>query len=264
MGFTFYKQLDGMDCGPSCLRMVARYHGREFNLRALNKLSGFNREGISMLGLSEAAEKLGFRSLGVKLDTVDIKRAELPCILYWRQNHFVVLYKVKGGQYFIADPAVGLVELEQADFRRNWINDKENGLGVAMILAPTPDFFNQANEKKGKVKWSFILRYLVAYRKLIVQLLLGLSIGFLCVLVLRTMQWTTVTLKLVLCLLTFGLGWLPFMLFVFLTAWFKPFSYEVKRDIIVYILLNCACIWFYKLKPQQCDSTSATTNDRNP
>lgn len=72
---------------------------------------------------------------------------------------------------------------------------------------------------------------------------------FLSVWVLLTMHWTKVTQKSVLCVLTFGLSWLPFMFFVFLTSWFKPFPNDVKRDIIVYALLNCSCIWFYRLMP---------------
>ena len=176
-GFPFYKQLDGMDCGPSCLRMVAKYYGREFNLRTLSTLSGFNRAGISLLGLSEAAEKIKFRSLGVKLDLTTIKKTDLPCILHWRQNHFVVLYRVRKKKYFLADPANGLVVIGEDDFKRNWIGDFESNSGIALILSPTPEFYSQPHEKGLKVSWSFILRYLEAYRKMIFQLFLGLGLG---------------------------------------------------------------------------------------
>jgi ATP-binding cassette subfamily B protein len=177
MSFNTYKQLDGMDCGPTCLRMVAKHYGRNYNLRTLSNLCGFNKEGVSLLGISDAAEKIGFRSLGVKLNSADLKQAELPCILHWRQNHFVVLYKIKNHKYYLADPADGLVTLSEVDFNRSWQGDKENFEGIALLLAPTPQFYEQENEKGSEVRWSFLLRYLITYRKLVIQLLFGLGIG---------------------------------------------------------------------------------------
>ncbi|MFB9841178.1 peptidase domain-containing ABC transporter [Mucilaginibacter ginsenosidivorans] len=175
MAFNLYRQLDGMDCGPSCLRMVAKHYGRNFNLRTLSELCGFNREGISLLGLSDASEKIGFRSLGVKLTADQLKQAELPCILHWRQNHFVVLYKIKGDKYYLADPASGLQMLEGPDFKRAFVSDED--MGVALLLSPTPQFYEQDDEKGSEVRWSFLLRYLITYRKLVIQLLFGLGIG---------------------------------------------------------------------------------------
>ncbi|MBS1524416.1 MAG: peptidase domain-containing ABC transporter [Bacteroidetes bacterium] len=183
MGFSYYKQLDGMDCGPTCLRMVARHYGRKFNLRTLSKLCGFNREGISLLGLSEAAEKIRFRSLGVKLNLAALKQAELPCILHWRQNHFVVLYKIRRGKYFLADPASGMIVLRETDFKNSWINDKETETGIALLITPSPEFYDQNDENKHEVRWSFLLKYLVTYRKLFGQLLIGLGLGSLMQLV---------------------------------------------------------------------------------
>lgn len=177
MPFTHYKQPDQMDCGPTCLRMVAKHYGRNFSVQTLRKLCEINREGVSLLGISDAAEKTGFRSLGVKLSVAQIKEAELPCILHWRQNHFVVLYKIKNHKYYLADPAAGLVTLSEADFTRNWVGDKENEEGIALLLAPTPQFYEQDDEKGTEVSWSFLFRYLDAYRKLVLQLLFGLGIG---------------------------------------------------------------------------------------
>lgn len=177
MSFTYYKQLDTMDCGPTCLRMVAKHYGRSFNLRTLSKFSGFNREGISLLGLSEASEKIEFRSFGVKLDLAALKQAELPCILHWRHYHFVVLYKIRKDKYFIADPASGLMVLQENDFKNSWINDKENETGIALLLTPTPEFYKQENEEGTEIRWSFLLRYLITYRKLVIQLLVGLALG---------------------------------------------------------------------------------------
>jgi len=177
MPFTHYKQPDQMDCGPTCLRMVAKHYGRNFKVQTLRKLCEINREGVSLLGISDAAEKTGFRSLGVKLSVSQLKEAELPCILHWRQNHFVVLYKIKKHKYYLADPAAGLVTLNEADFTRNWVGDKENEEGIALLLAPTPQFYEQDDEKGTEVSWSFLFRYLIAYRKLVLQLLFGLGIG---------------------------------------------------------------------------------------
>lgn len=121
-----------MDCGPTCLRMVAKHYGRNFKLQTLRQLCEINKEGVSLLGISDAAEKIGFRSLGTKLGLNDLKEAELPSILYWRQNHFVVLYKIKKETYFISDPAKGLVKLTEANFSDNWFSDKENAEGISL------------------------------------------------------------------------------------------------------------------------------------
>ena len=81
MSFPFYKQPDQMDCGPTCMRMVAKHYGRNFSVQTLRRLCEINKEGVSLLGISDAAEKIGFRSIGVKLNTEQLKEAELPCIL---------------------------------------------------------------------------------------------------------------------------------------------------------------------------------------
>ena len=177
MPFPNYKQPDQMDCGPTCLRMIAKHYGRNFTVQTLRRLCETNKEGVSLLGISDAAEKIGFRSIGVKLNTAQLREAELPCILHWRQNHFVVLYKIKNHKYYLADPADGLVILIEEDFRRNWESDKESMEGIALLLSPTPQFYEQEDEKGREVRWSFLLRYLVTYRKLVIQLLFGLGIG---------------------------------------------------------------------------------------
>jgi len=177
MSFKFYKQFDAMDCGPTCLRMIAKHYGRNFKQQTLNKMCEINREGVSLLGISDAAEKIGFRTLGVKLNSEQLKQAELPCILHWRQYHFVVLYKIKNKKYFLADPAAGLVTLTKSEFTRNWQADAEKFEGIAMLLAPTPQFYEQEDEKGSEIKWSFLVRYLITYRKLVIQLLFGMGIG---------------------------------------------------------------------------------------
>jgi len=140
-----------MDCGPTCLHMVAKHYGRNFKIQTLRQLSEISKEGVSLLGISDAAEKIGFRSLGVKLNADQLKEAELPCILHWRQNHFVVLYKIKTHKYYIADPGSGLVVLSETDFSRNWHSDKDNTEGIALLLSPTPQFHEQEDERGSEI-----------------------------------------------------------------------------------------------------------------
>ncbi|MHB1179067.1 MAG: peptidase domain-containing ABC transporter [Daejeonella sp.] len=181
--FTFYKQYDHMDCGPTCLRIIAKYYGRSLNIQKLRESCQINKEGVSLLGISEAAEKLGFRSSGVKVTLEQLKDAELPCILHWRQNHFVVLYKAspksspKERTYTVADPAKGLIVYTEKEFKQNWLSTKELYDGIALFLSPSPQFYEQEDGKTSEVSWSFLLRYLVTYRKLIIQLFIGLAVG---------------------------------------------------------------------------------------
>jgi len=175
--FIFYKQPDQMDCGPTCLRMIAKYYGRNITVQKFRTLCEINREGVSLLGIGDAAEKVGFRSLGAILDMDDLQNAELPCILHWRQNHFVVLYRIKGGKYYIADPASGLITLNASEFSSNWFGDKNKQEGIILLLTPTPYLYVIPDEKSSELNWWFVFNYLVTYRKLVIQLLLGLGIG---------------------------------------------------------------------------------------
>jgi len=177
MPFPHYKQRDQMDCGPTCLRMVAKHYRRNFKVETLRRLSEISKEGVSLLGISDASEKIGFRSLGVKLSSDDLKEAELPCILHWQQNHFVVLYKIKNNRYYIADPGSGLLALNEAEFKQRWLDNQNITDGIALLLSPTPQFYEQEDENNSELRWSFLLRYLITYRKLVIQLLFGLGIG---------------------------------------------------------------------------------------
>ena len=129
------------------------------------------------MAISEAAEKLGMRTTGVKLTLSQLKQAELPCIIHWRQNHFVVLYEIKKNKYYIADPAVGLVKLDEKNFTKNWYSHKEMHDGISLLISPTPSFYEQEDEKTNSVSWLSILRYFYAYKKLFVQLALGMGVG---------------------------------------------------------------------------------------
>jgi ATP-binding cassette subfamily B protein len=169
-----------MDCGPTCLRMIAKYHGKNYTLQTLRSKSGINREGVSLLGIGEAAEAIGFRTLSVKT-TIDKISEEgiFPLIAHWHQSHFLVIYKIKNDKIFVADPARSLIVYTKEEFSRMWVSTEENGqkLGVIMLLEPTPQFYEAEGEKSSKLSFSLLFRYLLKYKKLLVQLVLGLLVG---------------------------------------------------------------------------------------
>jgi ATP-binding cassette subfamily B protein len=175
--FPFYKQQDKRDCGPTCLRMIAKLHGRIYPIQKLRSICHINRGGVSLLDISEAAEKIGFRSLGVKLTVDQVKEVELPCILHWRRNHFVILYKIKKKNFYIADPARGLISLTEEEFTTNWLNHKLLKDGISLLLTPSPAFYEMEEEKLPELQWRSILLYFYKYKKLFFQLLIGLFIG---------------------------------------------------------------------------------------
>ena len=175
-----------MDCGPTCLRMVAKYYGKNFSLQRLRDVCGINKEGVSLLGISEGAEKIGFRTTGVRVDLELLSEVELPCILHWRQNHFVVLYRIKNDFYYISDPARGLVKYTQAEFLSNWIGTNYNGeaQGIILTIAPSPDFYVQPGDKEDGLSLTYLAGYLRPYKQLIFQLFIGLGVGSLLQLIL--------------------------------------------------------------------------------
>ncbi|MDB5119775.1 MAG: apxIB 1 [Sphingobacteriales bacterium] len=177
ISFPFYKQHDWMDCGPTCLRMLAKYCGKNVSIQKLRELCSINKRGVTLLDLSDAAEKLGFRSLGVKLNIEQLKQASLPCILHWQQNHFVILYKIHKSKFYIADPRKGLISLSEKEFTQNWFSHKELHDGISLIIGTTPLFFELEESKENKVKWLTILRYFFTYRQLFFQLWLALAFG---------------------------------------------------------------------------------------
>lgn len=176
--FPFYKQPDHMDCGPSCLRMIAKYYGKETNLPYLRTLSNNSREGSSLHGISEAAEKIGFRTIGVKISFEElVTDAPLPCIVHWNQHHFVVLCKIKKDHLFVADPAHGLLRYSKKEFLDSWKSTKDKG--IALLFDPGPEFHNAGlqAEETGKKGFSFLFSYLFKYKKLLFQLIIGLFAG---------------------------------------------------------------------------------------
>jgi len=161
--FPHYSQPDAMDCGATCLRMAAKYYGKSYTSQTLRKRSFITREGVSLLGISDAAESIGFRTMGVKTPFEKLEKENVtPFIAHWRQNHFVVVYKITKDKVFVADPAKGKITYTKQEFLKYWFSSKENGedVGIALILQPTPDFYEQEDEKADKTKFLFFFPYL--------------------------------------------------------------------------------------------------------
>lgn len=193
--FPFYHQHDANDCGPTCLRMIAAHYGKRYSLEYICEQACFIRTGISLLGISEAAERLGFRAIGAKIDFTKLEKVPMPCIVYWNQRHFVVVYQIdnKKGIVSIADPAQGLLKLSKEEFCNCWMNtDRENGKGAVLLLEPTSSFYKKEVPLEHKGNFLSLLQYLRQYKNLIFQLVLGLSFGSLLQLILPFLTQATV------------------------------------------------------------------------
>lgn len=234
--FPFYHQMDQMDCGPTCLRMISKYYGRSYSAETIRANTQTGKQGVSLLGIADAAEEIGFKTLGVKIPTERLlQEAAFPCILHWDQKHFVVLYEAKVPSYsnfkgllfnvfkrrrlgdednynrqdstvskdydrvnskrtsktglhkrfdyrtvfYIADPARGLLRLNLEEFENKWISKGPTaiGEGLALILEPSTGFYNLEGENSSNITIGKLLRYLVGYKRLILQLFLGMLIS---------------------------------------------------------------------------------------
>lgn len=180
--FPFYQQLDAMDCGATCLRMVARHYGRFYSLEQLREMTYMGKQGVTLLGISDAAEHIGLQSLALKTNYERLIRdIPLPCIAHWNQDHFVVVYKATKKYIWIADPAVGKFKLTKEEFLDNWISedddDDEEKSGILLLLEPTPEFYEHDDEKVNKAGLKYVLSYFRKYQNLIGQLVLGLILG---------------------------------------------------------------------------------------
>lgn len=173
--FPIYKQLDGADCGPTCIRMVAAYYGKKYTAKYLKERSALSRGGASMLGLSDAAENIGFRTLGVRMGIDKFKNEmPLPCIVHWKQTHFVVVYKTTPTKIYVADPSSGKTVYPVDDFKKAWISTIREGdeIGHCLALEPTPEFYTQEEDKPQSRSILGLLQYLKPFKKLILQLVL--------------------------------------------------------------------------------------------
>jgi ATP-binding cassette, subfamily B, bacterial len=150
--FPVYRQNIPAECGSTCLQMICKYYGKEFDREHLNRLTKTNKDkGVSMLGIYEAAEVLGFKTMGVRITYEKLKReVPLPCIVHWEGDNFIVVYDIleykSGDLIFTADPAWGLIKYKQKEFCDSWFEKKKGKekweQGLALLLVPTPKFHN--------------------------------------------------------------------------------------------------------------------------
>lgn len=183
----FTRQLDAKDCGPACLRMVAGFHGKKFSIQFLRDRCYITRGGVSLLGISDAAESIGFKTLGAKLTWEQLlKESPLPCIVHWNQNHFVVVVKTGKRNILVADPALGMVRYSVNEFKKNWISATSEGqeYGLCLLLEPTPEFFQAEGDIHRRSSFRFLFKYFRPHRRFYLQLVLGMLVGSVILLIL--------------------------------------------------------------------------------
>ncbi len=187
MRFPLYIQPDAMDCGPTALRMIAKYYGKEFSLDRLREMTFMAKDGVSLFAISQTAEQLGFKTLGgrISFETLE-KEALLPCIVHWNQNHFVVVYHIKPKNIFrkqavvyVADPGKGKLKYTEDEFKQHWISTRSGGedKGIVLLLEPTREFYKQRSDTTNRRSLKFLFSYFLKYKKFFTQLFLGLLLG---------------------------------------------------------------------------------------
>jgi ATP-binding cassette subfamily B protein len=185
--FPTYRQFDAMDCGPTCVRMVAGHYGKRFTQREMRERACIDRGGVSLLGIAYAAEAVGFRTLSVRTTLEALAReAPLPCIVHWRQSHFVVVHRVTRDRVHVADPAEGQLAYTHEEFTRGWLHDggQAGERGVALLLEPTPGFFEQDDASGAdRASLRFLMGYVRSYRAFFAQVALGMMVASLLQLV---------------------------------------------------------------------------------
>ena len=180
--FPFVRQRDSIQCGIACLQMICAHYGKKYSQDFLSNICYATTEGVSLLGIKDAAVKIGLYTISGRVTLENLSSATLPCILHWNQNHFVVLYKVKkGSKFYIADPGKGLISYTIGEFKQHWIEvgQGESEKGIAMFLEPTQAFYDNTNEHETRIEkpFKFLFGYVKQYRKYFFQIILGLFVG---------------------------------------------------------------------------------------
>lgn len=184
MKFPSYIQHDGMDCGAACLQIISKFYGRYFSQQTMRELCHITRNGVSLRGISDAAEAVGYRTIGAKLTWEQLQNdAMLPCIVHWNQSHFIVVYNIKkkhGEQKVcVSDPAEGLLEYPAAQFLKSWLQITEQGTenrkrGIALLLAPKPEFYQEEGDTEKRIQLWDLLRYLRPYKSYVIQVVFAM------------------------------------------------------------------------------------------
>jgi ATP-binding cassette, subfamily B, bacterial len=190
--FHHFKQLDYKDCGPTCLRMIAKYYGKIFSREFLRDKTGITRMGVTMAGISEAAEAIEMRTLGMRISLESlIKEAPTPFIVPWRQKHFVVVYRTSKNKIYVADPAQGLLTYSHEEFKKAWTNTTDD-TGFVLLLEPNAQFYGLEEDKTKTNGFSFLLPYFRPYKRLIHQLFIGLLVATIIQFILPFLMQTVV------------------------------------------------------------------------
>lgn len=184
--FSIVLQRDAIQCGVSCLQMICKYYGQSYSFEELEKICVPTIEGVSLLGIKDAAETLGFSTACCQMSLKALKRTPFPCILHWNQNHFVVLYKYDRGKFYIADPGIGRMEYNEKEFTKYWIFNKHNdGMGTCLILKPLHSLLKKKDQFSDKSRsLDVVLKYVRQYKEYLTILALGLFVGCLLEIVL--------------------------------------------------------------------------------
>lgn len=234
----FYRQINAMDCGPTCVRMVAKHYGKHFNAETIRKYSSFGRSGVSLLGISDAAEKIGMRTIGVVISSDQLFEVSLPAILHWNSNHFVVLVEVKKNSVRIADPGKGIIVLKFKEFLSHWLSSKDEegvDVGIALLLEPTPEFFSQDGQKESKISWENVSRYLLRSKWQIIQVFTALLISSLLALIFPFLTQTVIDIGI-------GTNNLQYVTVVLIAQLMLTLSQSVISFVQSRLLLRISCV----------------------
>ncbi len=175
--FPTYIQHDQMDCGAACLKIIAKYHHKTFSLKYLRDLCYVTREGVSLFDIGRAAETVGFRTLAIKVNFEDLRdKMPLPLIAHWKQEHFVVVYKITKRKVYVSDPARGLISYSHKEFKEAW--ELPDEIGNVLILETTPEF-SDMEDNETKASFFHFLRYLKPFNRYLVQVVIGMIAGIL-------------------------------------------------------------------------------------
>lgn len=190
--FPHFRQLDYSDCGPTCLRMIAKHYGKTFSREFLRDKASITKNGVTMAGIAEAAEAIEMRALGMRISLESlVTEAPTPFIIPWRQKHFVVVYKTSKTKIYVADPAQGFLNYSHEDFKKAWTNTTDD-TGFALLLEPNSNFYSLVEDKTKAKGFSFLLPYFRPYKKLIRQLFIGLLVAAIIQFILPFLMQTVV------------------------------------------------------------------------
>ncbi|MEN5055873.1 peptidase domain-containing ABC transporter [Sphingobacterium kitahiroshimense] len=172
-------QIDEMDCGATCLRTIFKFYGKQVSIQKIRDACQTTKGGVNLLGVSSAAESFGFRTFGIKTEVDQLEKVQLPSIVHWNQNHFVILYKIRKNKFYVSDPGSStLTHYPRDEFLESWCSKEKEG--IVLLLNPSPNFYNigkENDDKKTFLNWRNFITYFSNYKSLINQLLIGVAIG---------------------------------------------------------------------------------------